>query len=301
MNTIVEENVKIEDMIFEVRGRQVMLDSDLAYLYQCTNGTKSINLAVKRNQERFPEDFYFQLTEEEFKILKFQNETSSLYEHGGVRKLPFAFTEEGTAMLSSVLHTSVASKVSIHIMRAFVSMRKYISANLIEQKYINEIVLKDNQRINLLEKSFSKFEEKKKVNEIYFEGQIWDSYSKILDIFKSCKKELIIIDAYADKSTLDLIKNLDIQVTLIVKTKSLLSKIEIKKYQEQYHNLKVIYNDTFHDRYFILDKDTIYHCGTSLNYLGNKTFSINLLEDNIVKDLLIEKITEIKKNLIWHI
>lgn len=296
MNTNVVENAKIEDMIFEIRGRQVMLDSDLAYLYQCTNGTKSINLAVKRNQERFPEDFYFQLTEEESQIIRFQIETKKDIEtRGGKFTRPFAFTEEGTAMLSSVLHTSVASKVSIHIMRAFVSMRKYISANLIEQKYINEIVLKDNQRINLLEKSFSKFEEKKKVNEIYFEGQIWDSYSKILDIFKSCKKELIIIDAYADKSTLDLIKNLDIQVTLIVKTKSLLSKIEIKKYQEQYHNLKVIYNDTFHDRYFILDKDTIYHCGTSLNYLGNKTFSINLLEDNIVKDLLIEKITEIKK------
>ncbi len=147
----------------------------------------------------------------------------------------------------------------------------------------------------MLQETFSKFEEKRKVNEIYFEGQIWDSHSKILDIFRSCKQELIIIDAYADKTTLDIIKNLNVQVTLIVKEKSLLTSIEIEKCQEQYHNLEVIYDNTFHDRYFIIDANIIYHCGTSLNHLGTKTFSINLLEDEVVKKSLLDKTETLKK------
>ncbi len=157
-NTLVKEE-KIENMIYEVRGKQVMLDSDLAKLYECVNGTKSINLAVHRNAERFPNDFYFQLTPEECKNLKFQFETSK---HGGVRKNPYVFTEQGVAMLASVLRTPVAIKVSVNIMRAFVIMRKYISNKLIEQKYINNLVIKHEEDIKLLQESFNKFEEKKK-------------------------------------------------------------------------------------------------------------------------------------------
>ncbi len=133
-NIILKENIKIEDMIYEIRGKQVMLDSDLAKLYECANGTKDINKAVNRNIERFPNDFYFQLTYEEYKNLKFQTGTSNLKTHGGVRKLPYVFTEQGVAMLASVLRTSIASKISIKIMRAFVLMRKYIFSGLIEQK-----------------------------------------------------------------------------------------------------------------------------------------------------------------------
>ena len=290
MQELVNSNLEIENLIYEIRGQQVMLDSDLAKLYQCKNGTKSLNLAVKRNSERFPNDFYFQLTKEEYKNLKFQNETSSWNNYGGVRKLPYAFTEQGTAMLATILKTEVAAEVSIQIMRAFVSMRKYISTNLIEQKYINNLVLEDNKRINALEETFTKFEEKKKTNEIYFDGQIYDAYSKVVDIFKSAKKELIIIDSYADKTVLDLIKNLSIKIILIVREKGLLHKLDIEKYNLQYHNLKVFYDNTFHDRYFILDKEIIYHCGTSLNHIGEKTFSINLLEDEIVKKALLDKI-----------
>lgn len=113
-------------MIYEIRGKQVMLDSDLAHLYRCKNGTKTINLAVKRNIERFPEDFYFQLTSDEYRNLKFQFETSSLESHGGVRKLPYVFTEQGVAMLATVIKTDVASYISVQIMRAFVAMRHYI-------------------------------------------------------------------------------------------------------------------------------------------------------------------------------
>ena len=132
-NIVVSDNIKIENMIYEIRGKQVMLDSDLAKLYGCKNGTKSLNLAVKRNIERFPQDFYFQINKNEYDNLKFQIETSSWNMYGGVRKLPYVFTEQGIAMLATVLHTPVAAEVSVNIMRTFVKMRKYISANLIEQ------------------------------------------------------------------------------------------------------------------------------------------------------------------------
>lgn len=151
MNNLVEkEEIKIENMIYEIRGKQVILDSDLVKLYQCANGTKTINQAVLRNFDRFPEDFYFQLIKEEFNNSKSQIGTSSSIIHGGVRKLPYVFTEQGVAMLSSVLRTSIVAKISIDIMRAFVAMRKYISSNLIEQKYINNMVIKHDEDIKLL-------------------------------------------------------------------------------------------------------------------------------------------------------
>lgn len=175
-------------------------------------------------------------------------------------------------------------------MDAFVLMKKYISTNLMEQKYINNQVIKNTEDIKLLQDSFSKFEDKKKINEIYFNGQIYDAYSKVLDILKESKEELIIVDGYDDKSLLDLIKNLSIKIVLIVKAKSLLTQTDITKYNSQYNNLTIIYDDTFHDRYFIIDKKEIYHCGASINRIGTKTFSINILEDEIVKRLLTEKI-----------
>jgi len=298
MNEVIEtENIKIEDMIYEVRDKQVMLDADLARFYQCANGTKDINKAVKRNLDRFPEDFYFQLTTDECNyISRFQNGTLNKVgdkRGNNIKYLPHAFTEQGVAMLSSVLKTPIASQVSIEIMRAFVLMRKYISTNLLEQKYINNQVMKNKEDIKLLQDSFSKFESNKKVNEIYFDGQIYDAYSKILDIFNEAKEELIIVDGYADKHTLDLIKDLNVQVILVTKIKTLLTETDIDKYNNQYNNLKIIYDDTFHDRYFIIDKEEIYHCGTSLNRVGHKTFSINILEDEIVKTSLLGRINKI--------
>ena len=292
-DVLLTEQIKIENMIYEVRGKQVMLDSDLAKLYGCVNGTKSINLAVRRNVERFPNDFYFQLTPEEYKNLKFQIETSSLNGYGGVRKNPYVFTEQGVAMLASVLRTPVAAKVSVNIMHAFVIMRKYISNELIEQKYINNLVIKHDEDIKLLQESFNKFEEKKKYNEIYFNGQIYDAYSKIVDIFEYAQDNIIIIDNYADKNVLDMIRNLKVDITIICKNNGLLKEIDINKYQKQYKNLKVVYNNDFHDRYIILDQKEIYHCGASLNYLGSKTFSINKLEDTMVKNNLIKYVLTI--------
>ena len=305
---IIKEELKIESLIYNIRGKQVMLDSDLAKLYQCKNGTKSINLAMKRNIDRFPTDFCFQLTEEEYRNLQFQSktlnlsqkdhnnlkfqfETSSSNNYGGVRKLPYVFTEQGVAMLSSVLKTEVASKVSIRIMRIFIKLRRFVKENQIEQAFINELVLKHEKDIKLLQETFDKLEENK--NHIFFNGQIYDSYSKIVDIINVAKDELIIIDGYSDKSVLDMISKLKVNVILITKTKSLLSKLDIEKYNKQYNNLNIFYDDTFHDRYFIIDKKIIYHCGTSINHIGSKTFSINKLEDNIVIESLINKISNI--------
>ncbi len=281
-----KEELNIENMIYEIRGKQVMLDSDLAKLYECKNGTKDINKAVKRNIERFPKNFYFQITEEEMKKLWFQSGTANKM----IRSLPYVFTEQGIAMLSSVLHTQIAISQSIRIMDAFVKMRKIISSNLIEQKYINELVIKDNERINLLEESFSKLEEKEKINHIFYEGQIYDAYSLLIDIFKGAKEEIIIIDNYADKSILDMITNLNVKVIIITKKFNLLKDIDIKKYNRQYNNLKVIYSDKFHDRFIILDKKVLYHSGASYKDLGNKCFGINKIKDDEYLENIIEKI-----------
>ena len=286
-----KEELNIENMIYEIRGKQVMLDSDLAKLYQCKNWTKSINLAVNRNVKKFPNDFYFQLTNNETENLRFHFETSnSTTNYGGKRYNPYAFTEQGVAMLATILHTPVAAEVSVNIMRTFVKMRKIISSNLIEQKYINELVIKDNERINLLEESFLKLEEKEKINHIFYEGQIYDAYSLLIDIFKEAKKEIIIIDNYADKSILDMITNLNVKVIIVIKKFNLLKDIDIKKYNKQYHNLKVIYSDKFHDRFIILDKKVLYHSGASYKDLGNKCFAINKIKDDEYLENILIKI-----------
>ena len=290
MNKVNVRN-EIENLIYEVRGKQVMLDSDLARLYECANGTKDINKAVKRNIERFPENFMFQLTDEEYDNLRFQSGTSKV--RGGRRYNPYVFTEQGVSMLSSVLHSEIAIKMSIQIINTFVIMRKYISNNLIEQKYINTLVLEHDSEIKLLKESFSKIEEKRKITEIYFNGQIYDAYSKIQDIFKSATKKLVIIDAYADKILLDIIKRLNIEVIIITKKDNLLTHQDIAKYNKQYHNLKVVFNNSFHDRYFIIDEKVVYHCGASINRIGYKTFSINLISDIDVCKSLICKVNKI--------
>ena len=297
MNEIIEnKEIDIEKLIYEIRGKQIMLDSDLARLYECVNGTKTINQAVNRHLDRFPDDFYFQLTEEEYIFLRSQIGTLKNGRGKHKKYLPYVFTEQGVAMLATVLKTNKASQMSISIMRAFVTMRKYISSNLIEQKYINNQVLKNTEEIKTLQESFRKFEEKRKDNEIYFNGQIFDAYSKIHDIFKTAKREIIVVDAYADNTLLDIIKRLDIKVTIITKKDNFLTKQDIIKYKEQYNNLEVIYDNSFHDRYFIIDEIQVYHCGTSINRIGYKTFSISLVGDDDVKELLINRVNNIIKD-----
>ena len=290
------DNKKIEDMIYEIRGKHVMLDFDLAKVYDCKNGTKQINQAVKRHMNKFPERFMFRLNDEEcLTHLRSQIVTSN--NKGGRRYNPYAFTEEGVAMLATVLRTKVAEEISIKIMDAFVSMRHYMSSNLLEQKYINNMVMEHEYEIKLLQESFDKLEEKKKVTEIYFNGEIFDAYSKILDILKSANGSIVVIDVYADNTILDIIKRLDVDVTIITKPNNLLTKQDISKYNKQYGNLRVVYDNTFHDRYFILDNSTIYHCGSSINRIGYRTFSINLVSDNEICKLLIDRINSLDKIL----
>ena len=288
-----KEELNIENMIYEIRGKQVMLDSDLAKLYECKNGTKSINLAVNRNLIKFPNDFYFQITREEYyQLLRFQNETLDFKNSNFSKYLPYVFTEQGVAMLATILHTPVAAEVSVNIMRTFVKMRKIISSTLIEQKYINQLVLEDHNSIKLLQESFSKLNEKQKINTIFYEGQIYDAYSLLIDILSKAKKEIIIIDNYADKSILDMITNLNVKVTIVTKKFNLLKDIDIKKYNRQYHNLKVIYSDKFHDRFIILDKKVLYHSGASYKDLGNKCFAITKIKDKEYLETIIKNIGE---------
>ena len=289
-NIVVKKEEKLTNLIYEIRGKQVMLDRDLAKLYKTE--TRVLIQKLKRNIERFPEEFCFQLNQKEFLNWRSQNVMSN-NDKIGLRRPPYVFTEQGVAMLSAILNSEVAIEVSIAIMNAFVAMRKYIGVNLIEQKYINNLVLEDHNKIQVLEESFQKLEEKRKDSEIYFNGQIYDAYSKILDIFKSAKKELIIIDAYADKTLLDIIKEVpNINVTIITKIPSLLSKTTIEKYNKEYHNLVIKYDNTFHDRYFILDNSIVYHCGASINRIGYKTFSITKIGD---KEVIAALITQINK------
>ena len=291
-NIIVKDEIIIENLIYEIRGKQVMLDSDLAKLYQVE--TKRINEAVRNNPEKFPERFSWILTNEEEKKLRTKISTSSqTSKYGGRRYNTKVFTEQGVAMLSTILKSKTAIEVSIRIMDAFVTLRHYISDNLIEQKFINRQVLKNTEDIKLLQESFHKFEEKRKVNEIYFDGQIYDAYSKIHEIFKRATKKLIIIDAYADNTLLDIIKRLGIQVIIITKKDNLLTNQDITKYNKQYHNLKLVFSNSFHDRYFLIDDRDVYHCGTSINRIGYKTFSINLISDEDVCNSLINKVNKI--------
>lgn len=293
MNEVIEkEKITVENMIYEIKGKQVMLDSDLAKLYGLE--TKRVNEAVKNNLDKFPERFSWILTDEEYYNLRSKISTSSLeINHGGRRYKIRVFTEQGIAMLATVLKSKTATKVSIRIMDAFVAMKKYISNNLLEQKYINNMVLEHDNEIKLLQDSFQKFEEKKKANEIFFNGQIFDAYSKIQEIFNQTKSEIIIIDNFADNTLLDIVKRLEVNVTIITKENSLLTNQDILKYNKQYHNLKVIYNNTFHDRYFILDNDILYHCGASINKIGYKTFSINLINDKFIIKILFDRVDQI--------
>ena len=290
MNQLIENNPKIEDMIYEIRGKQVMLDSDLARLYQCKNGTKEINQAVKNNIKKFPERFSWILNEQEWSFLRSKILTLKV-KRGEHRKYnPRVFTEQGVAMLATILKTKIAAKVSIEIMDAFVAMRHFIGNNEYRLTNVETKVIEHDLEIKLLQEAFDKLEEKGINSKIYFNGQIYDAYSSILNIFKEAKKSLIIIDGYADNTILDIIRRLKIKVIIITKKDNLLTKQDIEKYNKQYNNLSVIYDNTFHDRYFIIDDNIIYHCGSSINRIGYKTFSINLISDKDIKELLINKL-----------
>ena len=285
MNEIAETK-NIERKIYNIRGVEVMLDSDLAEQYHCANGTKTINQAVKRNQERFPNDFYFQLNENEYLNLKSQIGTANLTEHGGVRKMPYVFTEQGVAMLATVIRTDVASKVSIDIMRAFVRMRHYIKYNdqLLPRKYLllEEKVDNNTKRIDEL---FDKFNPKVITKDsIFYKNDIYDAYSVLLEIFKLSKEEIIIIDNYTGKEFLDILRTIHKKIIII---SSHIDETLKKKYLKQYNNILFVKNDSYHDRFIIIDRKRVFHCGASFKDLGKKCFAINEIENKIERKKLI--------------
>ena len=282
---IVKDSIKIENLIYEIRGKQVMLDSDLAKLYGVE--TKRINEAVKNNIEKFPERYCFRITEKEYSSLKSKISTLK----GGSRKGHTVFTEQGVYMLATILKSRVASEITIAIMDAFVIMKNIINTSLIEQKYINSLVLEHDNEIRLLQESFNKLSTKEKINHIFYNGQIYDAYSLLIDILNKAKKEIIIIDNYAGKELFDITK--DIKVNIKIYTKNI-DEISKKKYMQEYSNIEIITTDIFHDRFIILDNKELYNLGSGLKDIGKKCTSINRIEDSTILKELISRLTKIE-------
>ena len=303
---VVQDNIsneEIKNLIYTIRGKQVMLDSDVAMLYHYP--TKRINEAVNRNKQRFPENFCFQLTEEEYKSLRFKNFTfneinskdinednslrsqiATLDESAGRGKhrkyLPYVFTEQGIAMLSGLLKNDIAIQVSINIMNAFVEMRKFLAVNGQLFERLTNVEYKLLEHDKKFDKVFDQLQNEENIKQkIFFEGQIYDAYSLIIDIFKKANKKILIIDNYIDDSVLKLLtkKNKNIEVVILTSDKSNIQKIDIQKFNKEYPILKVAKTNKFHDRFIVIDNKEMYHLGASIKDLGKKCFGINRIED----------------------
>lgn len=285
-------NEEIKNMIYAIRGKQVMLDSDVAMLYQYK--TKVLNLAVRRNIERFPEEFCFQLNEKELETLRFQIETSksenSVNEaRGGRRYLPYVFTEQGIAMLAGVLRSDIAVKVSINIIKAFVEMRKFLNSSGQVFERLSTLEYKQIENEKNFNKVFNLLQGEENIKQkIFYEGQIWDSYSLIIDIIKKAKSKITIIDNYIDDSVLKMLakKNKNVEVVILTSTKSNIQNLDVQKFNKEYPRLKVAKTNKFHDRFIIIDNKELYHCGASIKDLGKKCFAINKVENEEFIDVI---------------
>jgi len=274
------DEIKIENLIYNIRDKQVMLDSDVAKLYGYE--TKRINELVKRNIERFPEEFCFQLTKLELKkVISLRSQNATLKSGRGEHQkyLPYVFTEHGVMMLAGMLKTDIAVEISKKIINAFVSMRHFINENKDIFKRITTIEYKMLEYDENFEKIFNALEPKKIENQkIFFNGEIYDSYSLITDLIKEANIRIIIIDNYVDKSILDMLiyKKESVKVELVTSS-HYLTKTDISKFNKQYPNLKIKYSNLFHDRFIIID-NTLFHLGASLKDLGKRCFAINKIE-----------------------
>ena len=268
-----------------------MLDSDLAALYQVE--TKVFNQAVKRNIERFPEEFRFQLTNEEETSLRSQIVTSN--GRGGRRYLPYAFAEQGIAMLSAVLKSDIAIQVSIRIMNAFVEMRHFIASNAMMFERVSKVELrqleyekKTDEKLDKIFEYISDHEES--TQKVFFDGQIYDAFSLISSLIQKAAKDIVLVDGYVDTGTLDLLSKKQSGVAVEIHTFKKgckLTNAEITTFNGQYPSLSVHYITNFHDRFLILDHTTGYHIGASIKDAGKKCFAITLLEDQqTIQDIL---------------
>lgn len=282
-NNLIISEEHIKNVIYNIRGKQVMLDSDLAKLYEVS--TSRLNEQVKRNIERFPEDFMFRLTEKEWKNLKSQNATSSW---GGRRKLPNVFTEQGISTLSGVLNSKTAIRVNIAIMRAFVGMRKFLIANANLFQRIERIELKQLETDNKIGQIINALEDKslKPKQGIFFEGQIFDAYKFVSKLIKSASKSIILLDNYVDETVLTLFsKNQKVDVTIYTKNLTKQLKLDLSKYNAQYRAIEIKKFNKAHDRFLIIDNKEIYHLGASLKDLGKKWFAFSKFDAEAI-DLL---------------
>lgn len=270
---------KIQNCIFTIRGVQVMLDSDLAELYQVE--VKRLNEQVKRNIDRFPEKFRFQLTKRETEDLKSQIATSSL-EHGGKRKLSFVFTEQGVSMLSAVLRSETAVKVSILVMDAFVEMRKFIATNAGVFQRLDKVELKQIETDQKFEQIFKALEDKsiKPKQGIFYDGQVFDAYIFIADLIKSAKKSILLIDNYIDETVLQLFtkRKKNVSATIYTKNITKVLKQDLEKHNSQHPKIELKKFSKAHDRFLIIDGTTVYHFGASLKDLGIKWFAFSKME-----------------------
>jgi len=269
---------QIENRIYTIRGIQVMLDSDLAEMYDVE--TKVLNQAVERNLDRFPNEFRFQLTKDELDNLRSQIVTSSL-SHGGRRGLPYVFTEQGVSMLSAVLRSNMAIKVSIQIIQAFVTMRKTF-ANL--HGLIQRLEgLESKQLItdSKLEKVLKALEKDSQPKQgVFFEGQLFDAHVFASDLIKKAQKSLVLVDNYIDETTLLLLSKRKKGVECMVHTRNNATlKKDIEKHNLQYPEISVIENRNSHDRFLVIDNTDLYHIGASLKDLGNKCFAFSRMDD----------------------
>ena len=280
----------IQSLIYVIRGKQVMLDSDLAILYQVE--TKTFNQAVKRNIERFPENFRFQLKKEEYDSLRSQFVTSN--GRGGRRYLPYAFTEQGIAMLSGVLRSDVAVQMSIRIMNTFVEMRRFIANNALLFERISSIELKQLEYQKSTDERFDKVfqcidNHAESQQKIFFDGQIYDAFSLLVSLIQKAEREIVLIDGYVDVNTLNLLakKQPNVRVKCYTYASARLTNQDVAQFNAQYPTLEVTRTQVFHDRFLILDGTTAYHIGASLKDAGKKCFGITLLEEpQLIADLL---------------
>jgi hypothetical protein len=291
----------IESKIFTICGVQVMLDRDLAEMYQVD--TRVLNQAVKRNIDRFPEKFRFQLTEVEIEDLrsqivtlnssnqnlKSQNVMSS--EHGGRRYLPYVLTEQGVAMLSAVLRSEKAVAVSIQIMNAFVEMRKVLTNNagLLQRVEVIESKLQLNDKN--FEIIFTALESRKPEikQDIFFQGQIFDAYTFVINLIKKAQNSLIIIDNFIDLDVLQMLsqKSKGVTIKIITQASTPIKALDVEKFNAQYGKLENKHSKKYHDRFLIIDNKELYHIGASLKDLGKKCFAFSVIEDkNLLTNLI---------------
>ena len=294
---IQDSSAKIQNMIYVIREKQVMLDSDLALLYQVE--TKALNQAVKRHLDRFPEGFRFQLSEDEYESLRSQIVTSK--GSGGRRYLPYVFTEQGIAMLSAVLKSKIAAQVSIRIMETFVEMRKYLANSALLLEKVNNLELRQMEMVSRqseleqatnerFERVFDYIEAHKEENQkIFYDGQIFDAFSLISELIRQAEKTIVLIDGYVDLATLNILakKKEGVDVSLYTLPCTKLTAQDIINFNSQYPYLKMKKISAFHDRFLILDNTFGYHIGASIKDAGKKCFGINKIEDiGVVNDLL---------------